>query len=65
MGWRAGGIAPFETRPKAASDAREEPIRLRARERLRKDTAVADASALRMLPQKVDVIWGNRHEDAT
>ena len=65
MGWRAGGSAPFETRPKSANDAREETLRLRAREMLRKDTAVADASALRMLPQKVDVIWGNRHEDAT
>ena len=63
MVWCAEGIAPFETRPKAANDAREEPLRLRAREIVRKDNAWADA--LRMLPKEVDVIWGTRHEDAT
>ncbi len=64
MEWRTDVIAHFETRPKFAKDARDETIRLLEREILRKDTALAEASALLILPKKVDLIWGNRREDA-
>lgn len=64
MVWRAEVIAHFETRPKSAKDARDETIRLLEREILRKDKALAEASALLILQKKVDLIWGNRHEDA-
>ena len=52
MVWRAAGIAHFETRPTSAKDARDETIRRLAREIVRKDTALADASARRMLQKK-------------
>src|SRR3990167_8349847 len=59
--WRAEGIAHFETPPKFAKDVRDETIRLLEREILRKDKALAEASALLILQKKVDLIWGNRH----
>jgi hypothetical protein len=62
MAWRAEVIEYFETRPTCAKDARDETIRLLEREILRKDTALAEASALLILQEKVDLIWGNRHE---
>ena len=49
MVWRAEVIAHFETRPKSAKDARDETIRLLEREILRKDNALAEASALLIL----------------
>ena len=52
MVWRAGVIAHFETRPKSAKDARDETIRLLEREILRKDNALAEASALLILQKK-------------
>lgn len=61
---RAEGIAHFEPRPKVAKDARDETIRQLEREIVRKDTALAEASALLILQKNVDVIWGNRHEAA-
>ena len=64
MAWRAEGIEYFETRPKCAKTARDETIRQLEREILRKDTALAEASALLMLQKKVDLIWGSRHEAA-
>ena len=62
--WRAEVIAHLETRPKVAKDARDETIRQLEREILRKDKALAEASALLILQKKVDVIWGTRHEAA-
>lgn len=62
--WRAEVIAHFETRPKFAKDARDETIRQLEREILRKDKALAEASALRILQKKADLIWGNKHEAA-
>ena len=62
--WRAEVIEHFETRPTCAKDARDETIRQLEREILRKDKALAEASALLILQKKVDLIWGNRHEAA-
>ena len=62
--WRAEGIEHFATRSTPKQDARDETIRQLEREILRKDKALAEASALRILQKKVDVIWGNRHEAA-
>ena len=50
--WRAEVIAHVETRPTFAKDAREETIRQLEREILRKDKALADASALLILQKK-------------
>lgn len=52
MAWRAEVIEHFETRPKGAKDARDETIRLLEREILRKDKALAEASALLILQKK-------------
>ena len=46
------GHAHVETRPTFAKDAREETIRQLEREILRKDKALADASALLILQKK-------------
>ena len=62
--WRAEILAHFATRPIPKKDARDETIRQLERELLRKDKALAEASALRILQKKVDVIWGNGREDA-
>ena len=64
MAWRAEVIEYFETRPKCAKNARDETIRQLEREILRKDKALAEASALLILQKKVDVIWGSRDEAA-
>jgi transposase-like protein len=62
--WRAEVIAHFETKPTRAKDARDETIRQLEREILRKDKALAEASALLILQKKVELIWGTRHEVA-
>ena len=64
MAWRAEVLEHLATRPMPKKDARDETIRQLEREILRKDTALAEASALLILQKKVDVIWGNRHEVA-
>ena len=64
MEWRAEVIAHFETRPMPKKDARDETIRQLEREILRKDKALAEASALLILQKKVELIWGNQHEAA-
>ena len=64
MAWRAEVLEYFETRPKCAKNARDETIRQLEREILRKDKALAEASALLILQKKVDLIWGSRHEAA-
>ena len=62
--WRAEVLAYFATRPTPKKDARDETIRQLEREILRKDKALAEASALLILQKKVDLIWGNGREDA-
>ena len=52
MAWRAEVIEYFETRPKCAKNARDETIRQLEREILRKDKALAEASALLILQKK-------------
>ena len=63
--WRAEVLEHFATRPTPKKDARDETIRQLEREILRKDKALAEASALLILQKKVDLIWGNRDEAAT
>ena len=63
--WRAEVLAHFAARPTPKRDARDETIRLLEREIVRKDKALAEASALLILQKKVDLIWGSRPEDAT
>lgn len=62
--WRADVIEHFTARSTPKKDARDETIRQLEREILRKDKALAEASALLILQKKVDVIWGNRDEAA-
>jgi hypothetical protein len=62
--WRAEVLAHFATSPTPKKDARDETIRQLEREILRKDKALAEASALLILQKNVDLIWGNRHEVA-
>ena len=50
--WRAEVLAHFATRPTPKRDARDETIRLLEREIVRKDKALAEASALRILQKK-------------
>lgn len=61
--WRAEIIEHFGTKPKFAKDERDEKIRNLEREILRKDKALAEASALLILQKKVDLIWGSKGED--
>jgi len=58
MAWRAEVIEYFETRPKCAKNARDETIRQLEREILRKDKALAEASALLILQKKVELDLG-------
>ena len=60
--WRAEVLAYFATSPTPKKDARDETIRQLEREILRKDKALAEASALLILQKKVDLIWGSRDE---
>ena len=62
--WRADVIEHFAARPTPKKDARDETIRQLEREILRKDKALAEASALLILQKKVELIWGNKHEAA-
>jgi len=52
MEWRAEVIAHVEARPMPKKDARDETIRQLEREILRKDKALAEASALLILQKK-------------
>ena len=45
-------------RPSAAKDQRDQRIQQLEREILRKDKALAEASALLILQKKIDLIWG-------
>lgn len=60
--WRAEIIKNFRMRSKFKKDARDEKIKILERDLLRKDKALAEASALLILQKKVDLIWGNKSE---
>ena len=49
-------------KPKKSKDARDQKIKSLEREILRKDKALAEASALLILQKKVSLIWGNNDE---
>lgn len=61
--WRTEILEYFDTKPKFQRDERDEKIRSLERELLRKDKALAEASALLILQKKVSLIWGNENED--
>jgi len=61
--WRSEIIQHFEAKPKFPKDERDEKIKILEREILRKDKALAEASALLILQKKVDLIWGNKSAD--
>ena len=61
--WRAEIIEYFKTKPKFPKDERDDKIRGLERDILRKDKALAEASALLILQKKVDLIWGNKGGD--
>lgn len=61
--WRLDIIEHLETKPRFAKDERDEKIRILEREILRKDRALAEASALLILQKKVDLIWGSKSAD--
>jgi transposase len=48
---------------KHIKDERDEKIKNLERDLLRKDRALAEASALLILQKKVNLIWGNKDED--
>ena len=61
--WRAQILASLEPTPrKDPKDQRDEQIKTLEREILRKDKALAEASALLILQKKVNLIWGNEEE---
>lgn len=61
--WRAEMIQNMSLKPKFKRDERDDKIRVLEREILRKDKALAEASALLILQKKVDLIWGRSAED--
>lgn len=61
--WRAEIIEHFETKSSFKKDERDAKIKILEREILRKDKALAEASALLILQKKVDLIWGNKDAD--
>ncbi len=60
--WRAQFVENFEPKVKLKRDERDDKIRALEREILRKDKALAEASALLILQKKVSLIWGNNDE---
>lgn len=61
--WRAQFVENFEPKVKPKRDERDDKIRALEREILRKDKALAEASALLILEKKVALIWGRDGED--
>lgn len=63
--WRAEILEIFTKKRKNASQKDERDIKIKSLERevLRKDKALAEASALLILQKKVNLIWGNNEED--
>ena len=62
--WRSEFLEKMALQPKFKRDERDSKIRVLEKEILRKDKALAEASALFFLQKKVDLIWGNKGEDA-
>lgn len=60
--WRKEFILSMSSMKKSKKDARDERIKKLERELLRKDKALAEASALLILQKKVNLIWGNSEE---
>jgi transposase-like protein len=58
--WRAEVIEYLGMKPSFKKDERDEKIKVLEREILRKDKALAEASALLILQKKVDLIWGSK-----
>ena len=61
--WRTEIIEHLGTKPSFKKDERDEKIKVLEREILRKDKALAEASALLILQKKVGLIWGNNDAD--
>lgn len=61
--WRSEIISGLALKPKFKRDERDDQIRVLEREILRKDKALAEASALLILQKKVSLIWGKNEED--
>ncbi len=61
--WRAEIIENLGMKPSYKKDERDAKIKIMEREILRKDKALAEASALLILQKKVDLIWGNKSAD--
>lgn len=57
--WRAEFLEKMAVQPKVKRDERDDKIRGLEREILRKDKALAEASALLILQKKVSLIWGS------
>ncbi len=61
--WRAEIIENLSLKSTFKKDERDERIRVLEREILRKDKALAEASALLILQKKASLIWGTKDED--
>ena len=61
--WRSDIIERLSVKPSYKRDERDDKIRVLEREILRKDKALAEASALLILEKKVALIWGRSAED--
>jgi transposase len=61
--WRSEIIQGLAVKPNYKRDERDDKIRVLEREILRKDKALAEASALLILQKKVSLIWGRSDED--
>ena len=62
--WRKEILSSLALVPKnIAKDDRDQKIKVLEREILRKDKALAEASALLILQKKVNLIWGYKDED--
>ena len=57
------GLAPISRKQQSPKDDRDGKIKELERELLRKDKALAEASALLILQKKIDLIWGSKDED--
>ena len=61
--WRTQFVDNFEPKVKLKRDERDDKIRELEKEILRKDKALAEASALIILQKKVALIWGSSDAD--
>lgn len=64
--WKAEALSSLKSDSKKTylkKDERDQKIKSLEREILRKDKALAEASALLILQKKVNLIWGNKDEE--